>query len=199
MKKNNVHLSTESIEKYTNSAKDNLSYYIARKKEYRMNANLYNNNLNIVNKDLAYTLTRIEELINEIRELSKRISLLEKTKVSLAYNHNLLLGNKDKNNINKINAYRYYYNEIIDKLNNLTRRRDELKDMLKWYKKKITVLVLRKKHFSKYSNKCMKNVDICNYNMNACYKVLDRIDNIYLNKSNKVAEKYIVPKVKKNK
>ncbi len=196
MEKKYIELSTENIEEYTNKCKDILSANISIKKVYMVNDSLYNNNLNIVNKDLSYTLKRIEELINEIRELSKRISILDRSKVSLAYNHNQLLS---KNNIdnNKINNARFYYNEIILELNNLIRRRDKLKDMLKWYKRKKGILISQKKDLSKYLNKCVKNVNIYNSNMDECYKVLDRLDNIYLNRSEKVTESYVTPKVKR--
>lgn len=196
MKKKYIDLSTENIEEYTNKCKDVLSANISIKKVYMVNASLYNNNLNIVNKDLSSTLTRIEELINEIRELSNRIASLEKSRVSLAYNHNQLL---IENNIdtNKINDARYYYNEITLELDGLIKRRDELKDILKWYKEKTIVLTLRKNNFNKHLNKCSKNVNVCNYNMNECYKVLDRLDNIYLDKVEKVSERYITPKVKR--
>ena len=196
MKKKYIDLSTENIEEYNDKCRDILSSNINRKKEYIMDGNRYNNNLNIVNKDLSYTLKRIEELINEIRELSKRISILDRSKVSLAYNHNQLLS---KNNIdnNKINNARFYYNEIILELNNLIRRRDKLKDMLKWYKRKKGILISQKKDLSKYLNKCVKNVNTYNSNMYECYKVLDRLDNIYLNRSEKVTESYVTPKVKR--
>ena len=196
MKKKYIDLSTENIEEYTDKCRDILSSNINRKKEYIMDGNRYNNNLNIINNDLSYTLIKIEELINEIRELSKRISILDRSKVSLAYNHNQLLS---KNNIdnNKINNARFYYNEIILELNNLIRRRDKLKYMLKWYKRKKGILISQKKDLSKYLNKCSKNVNVCNYNMNECYKVLDRLDNIYLDKVEKVSERYITPKVKR--
>ncbi len=196
MKKKYIDLSTENIEEYNDKCRDILSSNINRKKEYIMDGNRYNNNLNIINNDLSYTLKRIEELINEIRELSKRISILDRSKVSLAYNHNQLLS---KNNIdnNKINNARFYYNEIILELNNLIRRRDKLKDMLKWYKRKKGILISQKKDLSKYLNKCVKNVNIYNSNMDECYKVLDRLDNIYLNRSEKVTESYVTPKVKR--
>jgi len=196
MKKKYIDLSTENIEEYNDKCRDILSSNINRKKEYIMDGNRYNNNLNIINNDLSYTLKRIEELTNEIRELSKRISILDRSKVSLAYNHNQLLS---KNNIdnNKINNARFYYNEIILELNNLIRRRDKLKDMLKWYKRKKGILISQKKDLSKYLNKCVKNVNIYNSNMDECYKVLDRLDNIYLNRSEKVTESYVTPKVKR--
>ena len=196
MKKKYIDLSTEKIEEYTDKCRDILSSNINRKKEYIMDGNRYNNNLNIINNDLSYTLIKIEELINEIRELSKRIASLEKGSVFLAYNHNQLLS---KNNIdnNKINNARFYYNEIILELNNLIRRRDKLKDMLKWYKRKKGILISQKKDLSKYLNKCVKNVNIYNSNMYECYKVLDRLDNIYLNRSEKVTESYVTPKVKR--
>ena len=196
MKKKYIDLSTENIEEYNDKCRDILSSNINRKKEYIMDGNRYNNNLNIINNDLSYTLIKIEELINEIRELSKRISILDRSKVSLAYNHNQLLS---KNNIdnNKINNARFYYNEIILELNNLIRRRDKLKDMLKWYKRKKGILISQKKDLSKYLNKCVKNVNIYNSNMYECYKVLDRLDNIYLNRSGKVTESYVTPKVKR--
>ena len=196
MEKKYIELSTENIKEYNDKCRDILSSNINRKKEYIMDGNRYNNNLNIINNDLSYTLKRIEELINEIRELSKRISILDRSKVSLAYNHNQLLS-KNNINTNKINNARYYYNEIILELDRLIKRRDELKDILKWYKEKIIVLILRKKHFNKHINKCSKNVNVCNYNMNECYKVLDRLDNIYLNRSEKVTESYVTPKVKR--
>lgn len=196
MEKKYIELSTENIKEYNDKCRDILSSNINRKKEYIMDGNRYNNNLNIINNDLSYTLIKIEELINEIRELSKRISILDRSKVSLAYNHNQLLS---KNNIdnNKINNARFYYNEIILELNNLIRRRDKLKDMLKWYKRKKGILISQKKDLSKYLNKCMKNVNIYNSNMDECYKVLDRLDNIYLNRSEKVTESYVTPKVKR--
>lgn len=196
MEKKYIELSTENIKEYNDKCKDILSANISIKKVYMVNDSLYNNNLNIVNKDLSYTLKRIEELTNEIRELSKRISILDRSKVSLAYNHNQLLS---KNNIdnNKINNARFYYNEIILELNNLIRRRDKLKDMLKWYKRKKGILISQKKDLSKYLNKCVKNVNIYNSNMDECYKVLDRLDNIYLNRSEKVTESYVTPKVKR--
>ena len=196
MEKKYIELSTENIKEYNDKCRDILSSNINRKKEYIMDGNRYNNNLNIINNDLSYTLIKIEELINEIRELSKRISILDRSKVSLAYNHNQLLS---KNNIdnNKINNARFYYNEIILELNNLIRRRDKLKDMLKWYKRKKGILISQKKDLSKYLNKCVKNVNIYNSNMYECYKVLDRLDNIYLNRSEKVTESYVTPKVKR--
>ena len=196
MKKKYIDLSTEKIEEYTDKCRDILSSNINRKKEYIMDGNRYNNNLNIINNDLSYTLIKKEELINEIRELSNRIASLEKSRVSLAYNHNQLL---IENNIdtNKINDARYYYNEITLELDGLIKRRDELKDTLKWYKEKTIVLILRKNNFNKHLNKCSKNVNVCNYNMNECYKVLDRLDNIYLDKVEKVSERYITPKVKR--
>ena len=196
MEKKYIELSTENIKEYNDKCRDILSSNINRKKEYIMDGNRYNNNLNIINNDLSYTLIKIEELINEIRELSKRISILDRSKVSLAYNHNQLLS---KNNIdnNKINNARFYYNEIILELNNLIRRRDKLKDMLKWYKRKKGILISQKKDLSKYLNKCVKNVNIYNSNMDECYKVLDRLDNIYLNRSEKVTESYVTPKVKR--
>lgn len=196
MKKKYIELSTENINEYTNKCKDILSANISIKKVYMVNASLYNNNLNIANKDLSYTLTRIEELISEIRELSKRIASLEKSRVFLAYNHNQLLS---KNNIdtNKINNARFFYNEIKLELDRLIKRRDKLKDILKCCKEKTIVLILRKNNFNKYINKCLKNVDVCNHNMNECYKVLDRLDNIYLNRSEKVTESYVTPKVKR--
>ena len=196
MEKKYIELSTENIKEYNDKCRDILSSNINRKKEYMVNDSLYNNNLNIVNKDLSYTLKRIEELTNEIRELSKRISILDRSKVSLAYNHNQLLS---KNNIdnNKINNARFYYNEIILELDRLIKRRDELKDILKWYKRKKGILISQKKDLSKYLNKCVKNVNIYNSNMDECYKVLDRLDNIYLNRSEKVTESYVTPKVKR--
>ena len=196
MEKKYIELSTENIEEYNDKCKDILSSNINRKKEYIMDGNRYNNNLNIINNDLSYTLIKIEELINEIRELSKRISILDRSKVSLAYNHNQLLS-KNNINTNKINNARFYYNEIILELNNLIRRRDKLKDMLKWYKRKKGILISQKKDLSKYLNKCVKNVNIYNSNMDECYKVLDRLDNIYLNRSEKVTESYVTPKVKR--
>ena len=84
MKKKYVELSTENIEEYNDKCRDILSANISIKKVYMVNASFYNNKLNIVNKDLSSTLTRVEELINEIRELSKRIASLEKSRVSLA-------------------------------------------------------------------------------------------------------------------
>lgn len=196
MKKKYVELSTENIEEYTDKCKNTLSTNIERKKEYIANTNLYNTKLTIVNKDLSYTLTKIEELINEIRELSKRIAALEKGRVSLAYNHNQLLS---KNNIdnNKINNARFYYNEITLELNKLIKRRDELKDMLKLYKDKKSVLISRKNHFSNCLNKCVKKVDVCNHNMDNCYKVLNTIDNVYFYKTDKISESFFIPKVKK--
>ena len=196
MKKKYIDLSTEKIEEYTNKCKDILSANISIKKVYMVNASFYNNNLNIVNKDLSSTLTRIEELINEIRELSKRIASLEKSRVSLAYNHNQLLS---KNNIdnNKINNAKFYYNEIILELNRLIKCRDELKDILKWHKRKKGILISQKKDFSKHLNKCVKNVDICDHNMDSCYKTLNRIDNIYFYKTDKIMEAFFIPKVKK--
>ena len=196
MKKKYIELSTENIEVYTNKCKDILSANITRKKEYIMNANLYNTNLNIVNKDLSYTLTRIEELINEIRKLSKRIASLEKGRVSLAYNHNQLLSNNNIDN-NKINNARFYYNEIILELDRLIKRRDELKNILKCYNRKKGILISQKQDFSNHLNKCVRNVNVCNYNMDKCYKILNRLDNIYLNKIEKVSESYITPKVKR--
>ena len=196
MKKKYIELNTENIEEYTNKCKDILSANIESKKEYMVNANLYNNNLSIVNKDLSYILIRIEKIINEIRELSKRISSLEKGSVFLAYNHNQLLS---KNNIdnNKINNARFFYNEIKLELNSLISRRDELKDILKWHKRKKGMLISQKKHFSKHLNKCVKNVKVCNDNIDSCYNVLNKIDNIYFYKSDKIKESFFIPKVKK--
>lgn len=195
MKKKYIELSTENIKEYTDKCRDILSFNINRKKEYIMNANLYNTKLNVVNKDLSYTLIRIEELTNEIRELSKRITVLDKSKVSLAYNHNQVLSKNNINN-NMINNARFYYNEIILELNKLIKRRDELKNILKCYNRKKGILILQKKDFSKHLNKYVRNVNVCNHNMDKCYKTLSRLDNIYINKIEKVSEKYIIPKVK---
>ena len=197
MKKKYIEISTENIEKYVNRAKENLSFYIACKKEYLKTGELYKNRLNIVNEELANTLIEINNLIDEIRILSKKILSLEKGEAALAYNHNQLLGNKDKNTIAKINSARYYYNEIKIELNKLISYRDELRCKLKLQKAEKSVLVKRKKKNTKGLNSTCKNIDICNYNMDKCYNVLDRLDKIYLKKIDKVNKSYIKPKVKK--
>ncbi len=196
MKKKYIELSTENIEKYTDKCKNTLSSNITRKKEYIKIGNIYKIKLSKVNKELAYILTKIEKIIDEINELSKRIVALDKSKVSLAYNHNQLLSKNNTDN-NKINDARFYYNEIILELNKLIKRRDELKDILKWRKKKKVILILQKKHFNKHLNKCVKNVSVCDHNMDKCYKVLNRIDNVYFYKTDVVESKFFTPKVKK--
>lgn len=197
MKRKYVELNTNNINEYSDNARNDLSYYIAIKKDNMWYVNYYNERLSIFNEELKEVIKKIESIINEINELSKRISCLEKSKCLLAYNHNLLLGSKDTNNINKINDARYFYSEITDKLNRLISYRDKLREKLKDYKSKKQILVLKNKMNNKKLNRFIRNVDVCNYNIDSSYKVLKRLDNIYLTKIDTVCESYITPKVKK--
>ncbi len=197
MKRKYVELNTNNIEEYSDNTRNILSYYIAMKQDNIRYVNYYNTKLNGVNEELSVVLKEIDKLINEINELSKRISSLEKGKFLVAYNHNLLLGNKDKNSINKINDARYFYFEIIDELNRLISYRDELRDNLKDNKDRKNVLVSERKKYNIKVNRCVSNVDICNYNIKKCHKTLNRIDNIYFYKTDKALESFFMPKVKK--
>ena len=185
MKRKYVELNTNNINEYSDNARNDLSYYIAIKKDNMWYVNYYNERLSIFNEELKEVIKKIESIINEINELSKRISCLEKSKCLLAYN------------INKINDARYFYSEITDKLNRLISYRDKLREKLKDYKSKKQILVLKNKMNNKKLNRFIRNVDVCNYNIDSSYKVLKRLDNIYLTKIDTVCESYITPKVKK--
>ena len=197
MKRKYVELNTNNIEEHSDNVRNILSYYIARKQDTIRYGAYYNAKLNVVNEELSDILKKIESIINEINELSKRISSLEKGKNILAYNHNLLLGNKDKNSINNINDSRYYYCEIIDKLNNLVSYRDELRANLKGNKDRKLVLLLEKSKYNRNVNICARNIDICNYNIKRCHKTLNRITNVYFYKIDKAPESYFIPKIRK--
>ena len=197
MKRKYVELNTNNINEYSDNARNDLSYYIAIKKENLWYVNHYNKKLNTVDEELNDVLKYIESIISEINNLSKRISSLEKGMALLAYNHNLYLDSKDKSSVVKINASRYYYLEIMDELNNLISYRNKLRVELKDYKNRKNILVSKKKDYNKKLNSFVRNVDICNYTINSSYKVLNRLDNIYSTKIDTVCESYITPKVKR--
>ena len=197
MKRKYIELNSSNIEKYRANARWYLSYFIGSKEDDIRYSNYYKKKLNGVNKELSDVLKEIDKLINEINELNKRISALEKGRALVAYNHNLLLGNNNKSKINKINDARYYYCEIIDELNKLTRYRDELRNKLNDYKNSKRELMLQKNRYSRILNTCVGNAEKCNYNIENCYKVLNRIDDICFHKIDKVPESYFIPKAKK--
>ena len=170
MKRKYVELNTNNIEEYSDNTRNILSYYIAMKQDNIRYVNYYNTKLNGVNEELNDVLKEIEIIINEIKELSKRISSLEKGKSLVAYNHNLLLGNNNKSKINKINDARYYYCEIIDELNKLTRYRDELRNKLNDYKNSKRELMLQKNRYSRILNTCVGNAEKCNYYRGRCLR-----------------------------
>lgn len=194
--KKKIDLTTQNIENYTNMCKNYLSSCISDKRYYLGLATYYSREYDLINNELRGILIVIENVINEINKLNKRIALLEHDKVILGYNSNVQLGNADVI-INKVNDDRYNYNKIVDELNKLTRYRDELRENLKDNKDRKNVLVSEKKKYNRKLNKNRNNIKICEYNIDNSYKVLSRLDNIYLIKIDKVSESYITPKVKR--
>lgn len=194
MKKKYFELSTENIKEYTNKCRDILSYYIQRKRGYLQDIDCYDAKLCVTNANIRIILHEINELIIEIRELSKRIASLEKGRVSLAYSYNTTNFNGDTD---KVNNARYYYSEIILELNSLISYRDELKSKLVDYKNRKNMLVDEKNEYSNVLNKYNHNISICTHNMNVCYKILNKLDNIYFSKIDRVSENYIKLKLKR--
>lgn len=194
MKKKYFELSTENIQEYTDKCRDLLSYCIKCKRGYLQDIDTYDAKLCVTNANIKIILHEINELIIEIRELSKRIASLEKGRISLAYSYNNTNFNGDANMVN--NA-RYYYSEIILELNSLIRYRDELRVKLVNYINKKNMLVDEKNEYSNVLNKYNHNVSICTHNMKECYRVLDRLDNVYFSKINKVSKNYIKLKLKR--
>lgn len=143
--KKKIDLTTQNIENYTNMCKNYLSSCISDKRYYLGLATYYSREYDLINNELRGILIVIENVINEINKLNKRIALLEHDKVILGYNSNVQLGNADVI-INKVNDDRYNYNKIVDELNKLTRYRDELRENLKDNKDRKNVLVSEKKN-----------------------------------------------------